>query len=97
MNLTGDVVLADDAYEFGLVNQVVPDHELLDAATAWARKMSQQAPVAIQQIKTASAKGDLDEGIDAEKDAFIAAFSSADAQEGISAFLSKRTPKWQGR
>ena len=37
MNLTGQAISADEAYEFGLVNRVVPDHELLDTALAWAR------------------------------------------------------------
>jgi enoyl-CoA hydratase/3-hydroxyacyl-CoA dehydrogenase len=97
MNLTGEAVLAQDAYDFGLVNQVVPDHELLDTAIAWARKLAGQAPLATQHIKRVSGKGDLDEGIEAEKDAFGAVFQSEDAKEGISAFLGKRSPQWQGR
>ncbi len=63
----------------------------------WARKLAGQAPVAREQIKSASHKGDLDEGIEAEKQAFATAFSSEDAKEGISAFLGKRTPKWSGK
>jgi enoyl-CoA hydratase/3-hydroxyacyl-CoA dehydrogenase len=97
MNLTGDALLADAAYDFGLVNALVPDHELLDTAVAWARKLSAQAPVAVEQIKRVSAKGDLDEGIEAEKGGFIAAFGSEDAKEGIAAFLGKRSPNWQGK
>ena len=97
MNLIGDAVLADEALEFGLVNGVVPDHELFETALMWARKLAGQAPVAREQIKRASHKGDLDEGIEAEKQAFASAFESEDAKEGISAFLGKRTPKWSGR
>jgi enoyl-CoA hydratase/3-hydroxyacyl-CoA dehydrogenase len=97
MNLGGEAILADDAYAFGLVNQVVPDHELLDAAVAWARKLGGQAPVAVRKIKEVSAHGDLDAGIAAEKEAFAEAFQSEDAREGISAFLSKRSPRWRGR
>jgi enoyl-CoA hydratase/3-hydroxyacyl-CoA dehydrogenase len=97
MNLTGDAVMAQDAYDFGLVNAVVPDHELLDTAVAWARKLAGQAPLATQHIKQVSGKGDLDEGIEAEKDAFGAVFQTEDAKEGISAFLGKRTARWQGR
>jgi enoyl-CoA hydratase/3-hydroxyacyl-CoA dehydrogenase len=97
MNLTGDAITAGDAYEYGLVNRVVPDHELFDTALQWARKLAQQAPVAVELIKQASTDPDLDEGIDAEKQGFAAAFATEDAKEGIGAFLGKRTPNWQGK
>jgi enoyl-CoA hydratase/3-hydroxyacyl-CoA dehydrogenase len=97
MNLTGDPISAYDAYELGLATSVVPDHELLDTALRWARKLAAQAPLAIELIKQVSAAGDLDEGIVAEKQAFAAAFVSEDAREGISAFLGKRTPRFTGR
>jgi enoyl-CoA hydratase/3-hydroxyacyl-CoA dehydrogenase len=97
MNLLGDPISAAQAYELGLANEVVADHELFDTALAWARKLGGQAPVAVEQIKKVSAKGDLDEGIEAEKGGFVAAFTSEDAREGISAFLGKRKPKWQGK
>jgi enoyl-CoA hydratase/3-hydroxyacyl-CoA dehydrogenase len=97
MNLIGDAVGADEAYEFGLVNRVVPDHELLDTAVAWARRLAEQAPIAVGQIKQVSFKPDLDEGIEAEKAGFAAAFGSEDGREGISAFLGKRKPNWTGK
>jgi enoyl-CoA hydratase/3-hydroxyacyl-CoA dehydrogenase len=97
MNLVGDPVLAEEAYEYGLVNRVVDDHELLDTALAWARKLAGQAPVAMEQIKRVSGAGDLDEGIEAEKQGFATAFGSADAKEGISAFLGKRAARWSGK
>src|SRR4051794_341129 len=97
MNLIGDPVGAEEAYEFGLVNRSVADHELLDTALAWARKLSESAPLALAEIKSVSAKGDLDEGIEAEKAAFARVFGSEDGKEGISAFLGKRSPKWQGK
>jgi enoyl-CoA hydratase/3-hydroxyacyl-CoA dehydrogenase len=97
LNLIGDPVLADEAFEFGLVNRVVDDHELLDTALAWARRLAQDPPVALEQIKRVSAAGDLDAGIDAEKRAFAQAFASDDAKEGIAAFLGKRAPHFQGK
>jgi enoyl-CoA hydratase / 3-hydroxyacyl-CoA dehydrogenase len=97
MNLSGDAILAEAAYEFGLVNDVVPDHELLDTAVAWARKLGQQAPIAVEHIKRISAAGDLDEGIEAEKQSFATVFQTEDAREGISAFLGKRSPAWKGK
>jgi enoyl-CoA hydratase/3-hydroxyacyl-CoA dehydrogenase len=97
MNLVGDAVGAEEAYVFGLVNRVVLDHELLDTTLAWARKLAGQAPLAVGAIKDASAKADLDEGIEAEKAAFASVFASEDAREGIGAFLGKRQPTWRGR
>jgi len=97
MNLVGDAILSEEAFELGLVNRVVPDHELFETALMWGRKLAGQAPVAVEQIKSVSHKGDLDEGIEAEKLGFAAAFGSEDAKEGIAAFLGKRTPRWSGR
>src|SRR5580693_2072226 len=97
MNLVGDPILAEEAFELGLVNRMVDDHELLDTALAWARRLAGQAPIALEQIKRVSAAGDLDEGIEAEKRAFATAFGSEDAKEGISAFLGKRAPRFHGR
>src|SRR4029078_5929077 len=50
MNLVGDAIRAEEAYEFGLVNQVLPDHELFDAALALARRLSQSAALAAEPI-----------------------------------------------
>jgi enoyl-CoA hydratase/3-hydroxyacyl-CoA dehydrogenase len=96
MNLVGDPILADEAFELGLANRLVEDHELFDTALQWARKLAGQAPLAVAQIKRVSAAGDLDEGIEAEKRAFAEAFTSADAREGIAAFLGKRAPRFTG-
>ena len=97
MNLTGDAVLAQEAHEWGLADDLVPDEQLLDVALSWARKLAGQAPLAVEQIKLVSNKGDLDEGIEAEKEGFAKVFLSEDGREGIAAFLGKRSPKWQGK
>jgi enoyl-CoA hydratase/3-hydroxyacyl-CoA dehydrogenase len=97
MNLTGDAVLAPEALEWGLADAMVPDEQLFETAVAWARKLAQQAPLATEQIKQVSNKGDLDEGIEAEKQGFATAFLSEDGKEGISAFLGKRSPNWSGK
>ncbi len=97
MNLVGDPILAEEAFELGLVNRVVEDHELLDTALSWARKLASQAPLAIEQIKRVSGAGDLDEGIAAEQAGFATVFASADGREGVSAFLGKRAPRFEGR
>jgi enoyl-CoA hydratase/carnithine racemase len=97
MNTTGEPISAEEAYEFGLANRLVPDHELFDTALAWARKYARQAPLALEQIKRASHQGNLDDGIAAEKEAFATVFASEDAREGIGAFLQKRNPEFKGR
>ena len=97
MNLSGEAIPADDAYEHGLVNRVVADHELFDTALRWARGLSAKAPVAIEQIKHASTAAGLHAGVEAEKAAFATAFASEDGREGVSAFMEKRKPQWKGR
>ena len=96
MNLTGTPIGAYEAREYGLVNQVVPDHELFDTSLAWARKLAQQAPLAIENIKRVSHRGNLSKGLKAEAEAFGEVFGSADAREGIEAFLGKRQPRFKG-
>jgi enoyl-CoA hydratase/3-hydroxyacyl-CoA dehydrogenase len=97
MNLVGDPVMADEAFEFGLANRVVDDHELLDTALAWARKLAGQAPLALEQIKRIGGAGDLAQGLEDEKRAFAGVFASEDAREGIAAFLGKRAARFSGR
>jgi enoyl-CoA hydratase/3-hydroxyacyl-CoA dehydrogenase len=97
MNLVGDPVMADEAYEFGLVNRVVDDHELLDTALSWARKLAGQAPLALEQIKRVGAASDLRQGLEDEQRAFASVFSSEDAREGIAAFLGRRAARFTGR
>jgi enoyl-CoA hydratase/3-hydroxyacyl-CoA dehydrogenase len=97
MNLVGDPISASEAYEYGLANRVVADHELLDTAVVWARKLAGQAPLAVEQIKQVSAEGDIETGIEREKQAFARVFSSEDAREGFSAFVEKRKPRFAGK
>jgi enoyl-CoA hydratase/3-hydroxyacyl-CoA dehydrogenase len=97
MNTTGEPVSAEEAFEYGLVNRLVPDHELFDTALAWAAKFARQAPLALEAIKRASHQGDLDEGIEVEKEAFASVFATEDAREGIGAFLQKRNPEFKGK
>src|SRR5438874_1801693 len=70
LNLTGDPIDAWEAGRIGLAHEVVPDHELFETALSWARKMSEQAPVAIEQIKRVSAHPELDKGLEAEAHGF---------------------------
>lgn len=62
---------------------------------AQARRPASLAVAAIK--RTTAGDADLDQGIEAEKDAFGEIFRSDDAREGITAFLAKRSPRWTGR
>jgi enoyl-CoA hydratase/3-hydroxyacyl-CoA dehydrogenase len=97
MNLSGIPIDAYEAHRVGLANQVVPDHELFDAALSWARHMSEKPPIAVEEIKNRSAQADLEQGLAAEAEGFARAFGSDDAKEGVAAFLQKRRPMFQGR
>ena len=97
LNLVGEPIRAREAEVLGLANRVVPDEQLLHAALEQAEALAAQAPLAVAAIKQVSAQADLDAGIAAEQAAFAEVFASADAREGIAAFLEKRSPDFQGR
>lgn len=100
MSLTGEAISSEEAYERGLATRVVPDEELFDAAIAWARRLAAQPPVAIEQLKTVFARGDVEaerRAFETERRAFARTFDSEDAGEGISAFLRRRPARFQGR
>jgi enoyl-CoA hydratase/carnithine racemase len=99
MMLTGDLVKADDAARFGLVNRVVPDNEVLTHARNLARKLTQSAPLAMRLIKSTTNTGieqGFAAGLAAETDGVKTIFASNDAKEGVAAFLGKRRPKFTG-
>jgi enoyl-CoA hydratase/3-hydroxyacyl-CoA dehydrogenase len=96
MNLTGEPIDAVEAWELGLVSDVVPDHELLDVALGWARRLAAAAPVAVEEIKRLASGADLAAGLEAERAAFARVFASQDGREGTAAFLEKRPPRFAG-
>jgi enoyl-CoA hydratase/carnithine racemase len=97
--LTGEPIDAERARELGLVNLVVEPEQLRTASLELAGRLAEQAPLSVAAIKRA-VSGGLDQplaaGLALELDEFDQAFRSADAAEGISAFLEKRRAKWSG-
>ena len=98
--LTGNRIDAKEAERIGLVNQVVPHNELMDAATALAKKIMSKGPIAIRYAIEAINKGmemSLQEGIYLEATLFGLLCATEDMKEGTRAFIEKRKPSFKGR
>lgn len=98
--LTGDVIDAKQALEIGLVTAVMPGSQLQLRARELAKRILRQGPLAARLAKlvlNASARVDLDSGLLIETLAQTVCYGSEDKQEGTSAFLEKRKPRFTGR
>ncbi len=100
MCLSGRMLDAQEADRYGLVSRVVPDAELLDRTLALAEQIAAFSLPALMAIKASvnrAWEGSLTEGILFERHALYERFASADAHEGMHAFLGKRSPEFQHR
>jgi enoyl-CoA hydratase len=100
MILTGDAIDAQQALRIGLVSQVVPAGDLLGAATAMMGRVLSNAPLALRLALEAVEHGldmTLEEGLLLEANHFGLLASTRDMKEGLTAFLEKRAPKFEGR
>jgi len=99
MLLTGELVDASTALEWGLVNRVVPSEQLDDAVAELVDAIARSSPLTVGIGKEAFyAQVELDEhrAYDLAKAVMSMNSLAADAQEGICAFLEKRDPSWTG-
>jgi enoyl-CoA hydratase len=100
LNLTGDFVDADTAYQWGLVERVVPAAELEGAAIAIADRIASRSPHAVavlRELARTTRDLPLGEGLRREADGFVRCLRSEDGAEGVAAFIEKRPPVFSGR
>ena len=100
MLLTGRRIGADEAFRFGLVNEVVAPEALDDAVARWVADILACAPLSVRAIKQMVRAGERVTAREAQMlrlPALIEALQSSDQDEGVSAFKEKRAPQWRGR
>lgn len=98
--VTGQQIKADQALDWGLVNQVHTADELMDKVLETARQIVQKGPIAVRLVKQAVQRGqdlDLDNACLLESEVFGLCFSTEDQKEGMGAFLEKRKPDFKAR
>lgn len=97
---TGRIIDAHEAEHLGLVSRVVARDAFAAAVLALANEIAAAAPIAVRMVKRALYRGvesSLDDALDLESMQQTATFQTADAREGITAVLEKRSPKFVGR
>lgn len=100
MILNNRTLSAQEAYQFGMVNRVVPVEGYLDEALKLAEEIASRAPLAARAAKkmiNQAFEQTLSEGLAAEKQEFYNLFASQDQKEGMQAFVEKRKPEWKGK
>jgi enoyl-CoA hydratase len=98
--LTGEMIDAQEAYRIGLVNRVVPAADLLAESEKMMRGILAMGPLAVRLAMEAVDQGlemTLDEGLLLEANHFGLLAATQDTKEGLTAFLEKRSAKFQGR
>lgn len=99
MILTSELIDAQEALRIGLVNKVVAPEKLAIEADQIAAKIKEKAPIALKYAKEAINKGldlTLEQGLRLEADLYFLLHTTRDRTEGITAFRSKRTPRFHG-
>jgi enoyl-CoA hydratase len=98
MLFTGEPITSEDAARWGLVNRVVPAHDVLPEALALADRIAANAPLSVRRMKETAVKGlELPLATALRLDVGPNPYLSEDRKEGIAARLEKRPPRWSGR
>ncbi len=100
MLFTGKWIDANEAYRIGLINAIVTPDKLMTAAKEMAENICKAGPLAVQATKEAMIRGtsvSLEEGLQIESELEARTMLTEDFTEGTSAFVEKRTPKYQAK
>lgn len=100
MVLSGEMIKAQEALEAGLVAEVTPPELTIERAHALAKTIAKKSPLAVRLAKEAMLNAfemSLTTGLQQERKAFALLAASDDRQEGINAFIEKRSPTFTGR
>lgn len=95
--LTGNMLDATTALQYGLVNHVVPQDELINKARSILQIINTKAPLAIGKCIEAANAAYTENGYAVESEAFGESFATEDMKEGTTAFLEKRKAVFQGK
>jgi enoyl-CoA hydratase len=96
--LTGKPISAQRAYDIGLINEIVPADQLMDAAMKWADTICSNGPLAVRTAKEIAVRAlNLEPGFVLEKGLGQRVIDSEDAKEGPAAFAEKRKPQFKGQ
>jgi 2-(1,2-epoxy-1,2-dihydrophenyl)acetyl-CoA isomerase len=98
--VSGEKLSAEKCLQWGLCNRVAPADKLLEETLSWAREIAGKAPLSLRYAKQAlnvAIEASVGDTISAEAKLQHVCINSADAEEGVVAFMQKRAPVWQGK
>jgi enoyl-CoA hydratase/3-hydroxyacyl-CoA dehydrogenase len=97
---TGDHISAEEAFDIGLINRVVPAKALMGEARKLAQRIASRGPIAVGLAKKAinqTLQTSLDEGLEFELEGVMQTFDTEDQKEGMTAFIERRKPEFTGQ
>lgn len=98
--ISGEKITAQKALDYGLINKIVPQEQLLDEALQWAQQLADGPPLATRAILDSVERGlevSVQQGVTIEKRNMLIVSRSEDAIEGVTAFFTRRKPEFKGK